>query len=535
MNPAPAIANAAWLAGGVGHVWRFHHALSDPAVTQERWLRAALRRHAKSSYGQRFDFASIDSPTAYAKRVPMVHYTDIAAEIDRIACGEADVLAVGRVSHLAPTSGSSGGRKLIPFSDGLSRGFNAAIFPWMANLVRQKPRVFGGPTYWSISPHVAPDAPNETVVPIGFADDADYLGGARAWLVRQALAVPSSVRHVTDVTVFWRLTLLSLLRRRDLRLISIWHPSFIDLIIAAAAEGWPELLEAIASGECLWSTSIPLPSREAFRAAMNPERAAELRRIGHDDWTAWWPELQVVSCWGEQAAEAGWLALRKQLPGVLVQPKGLLATECAVTIPLGSVHVLALTSHYFEFLSEAGDVLGSHELERGRRYEVVVTNGGGLWRYRLGDVVECTGQVHATPTFRFLGRAGRVSDLRGEKLEEVFVAEVLRSLWKEDDRPSWAALRPEPGPDSDTYELLVPNGERPISPDLVQRTEAALCANPHYALARRLGQLKPVRVRPVHDQTELERLKAWHGRIGDAKPCVLLISEPRQVTGGGTS
>ena len=46
----------------------------------------------------------------------------------------------------------------------------------------------------------------------------------------------------------------------------------------------------------------------------------------------------------------------------------------------------------------------AHELERGRTYSVVVTTGGGLYRYRLGDLVNVVGFEAGCPLLRFVGR-----------------------------------------------------------------------------------------------------------------------------------
>lgn len=518
MNPGAGLANSLWLASGLPATIRFHRALESTEAVQARWLRGTLVRHADTEFGRAHEFRAIHDAEDFARRVPLSTYEDVEPYVARIVSGARDVLARGPVTHLAPTSGSTGARKLVPFPPSLTAAFNTAVVPWMMDLVRQRPGLVGGPAYWSISP-LADDVVEQTAVPIGFADDADYLGGSRAWLVRQAMAVPSSVRFVRDTSAFWRLTLLSLLRQRDLRLISIWHPSFMELLTEAAVPVWNDLIQAVRSGQNPWIDALPKPD-SAWEARPDPERAAELARIGPYDWPAWWPELQVMSCWGEQAAEPGWRALVRRLPGVLVQPKGLLATECAVTIPLGSDRPLAITSHYFEFLDRTGDVRGAHQLERGRSYEVVVTNGGGLWRYRLGDVVECVGHVHQTPSLRFVGR-DRVSDLRGEKLSEVFVAEVLRTLWTGDERPAVAALRPRVSDGVAGYELLVSDEPRSSGRDLGARLDAALGANPHYALARRLGQLSTASVVRVSDDARFDSLRTT-GRIGDAKPRVLL-------------
>lgn len=539
MNPGSALANVLWLASGVGHVKLFGDALSNPAAAQQDWLRAQLVRHAASDFGQRHDFAAIHDVASYVRQIPLTEYGAIERDIRRIANGEADVLARGPVTHLAPTSGSTGGRKLIPFSPSLTNAFNAAVFQWLFDLVRQRPGIMAGPAYWSISPLAEPEPRPDGIhpsgvpaqpagvpaqpagVPIGFADDADYLGGSRAWLVREVMAVPSSVRAVSDTRAFWRLTLLALLRQRGLRLISIWHPSFLDLLTNAAEEVWPELVGAVGSGMNPWEDALSPASRPAWLANPDPGRSAELKRIGAREWPRWWPQLQVVSCWGEQAAEPGWRALVRRLPQVVVQAKGLLATECVVTIPWQDDKPLAVMSHFFEFLDEGGEPRLAHQLVPGRSYEVVVTNGGGLWRYRLGDVVECTGHVEATPSLRFVGRA-RVSDLRGEKLSEAFVAGVLAALWPANRRPSYAALKACDRDGHAGYELLVSPDGFSSGSELGPRLDMALAANPHYALARRLGQLSPVTVVIVSADASVEELRAVRGRIGDAKPQVLL-------------
>lgn len=510
MNLGAALANSLWLERCRSTARRFERALAAPHETQETWLRAQLVRHAASAFGREHDFPALTDAKAFARRVPLTDPSDVAPWVERVRRGEPDVLACGRVTHLAPTSGSTGARKLIPFNASLQQGFDAAVGAWMADLARERPALRWGSSYWSVSPLTDEDPSDRTddAVPIGFADDADYLGGAAAWLVRRALAVPASVRHVRNAAEFWHRTRLALLRERDLRVISVWHPSFLDLLVGVTGPEWDALLTTIGGA-----------------------REAELERIGREDWPRWWPHLQVVSCWGDQAAAAGCRRIAERLPHVLVQPKGLLATEAVVTIPFRGATPLAVTSHFHEFIDADGEIRGAHQLVRGAHYEVVVSNGGGLWRYRLGDVVECTGHLAETPTLRFVGRAGAGSDLRGEKLSEAFVAEVLRALWPAEGAPAYAALRAWDRGHEAGYDLLVsaedPQGGTAADTDaLATRLDTALSTNPHYALARRLGQLAPPGVIVVREDRALAELRAHTGRLGDAKPRVLLPATP---------
>lgn len=518
-----ALANTLWWARSASSASRFARALHNPREAQWQWLARALTANRDCEYGHRHAFGSIRTAADFARHVPLATYETLALDIARIQRGERAVLTSAPVTHLAPTSGSTGPRKLVPFTAPLQQCFSDAVNVWWADLVRQRPSLLRGPGYWSVSPLEAPEQPTPAgSVRVGFADDADYLGGALAWLVRQALAVPSSVRHVSDMDAFWGLTLTALLRRRGLRMLSVWHPSFIELLREQAERLWVPLLDAIATGRATeWEAALPHVARARWHLRPDPHRATELRRVGVHRLEGWWPALTVVSAWGEQAASSGFARLRESLqqavPHVLVQPKGLLATEGVITVPYAGTYPVAATSHWFEFLDSAGNVRALHELARGDQYEVVLTNGGGLWRYRLGDMVECTGMLAATPTLRFLGRAGRSSDLRGEKLSEVFVAEVLRALWPNSVAP-YAVLHAYDDDRHAGYELRT---TAVITPSLADRCEEALCANPHYALARRLGQLRPVRVVPVSEGEERRALAAHPGRLGDAKPYVL--------------
>src|SRR5206468_2600321 len=210
----------------------------------------------------------------------------------------------------------------------------------------------------------------------------------------------------------------------------------------------------------------------------------------------------------------------RAFPGVEIQPKGLLATEGFVTIPFAGRWPLAIRSHFFEFLSEDdGSPRFAWELEEGGIYSVVLTTGGGLYRYRLQDRVRVEGFVEKTPSLRFLGKEGHVSDLRGEKLHESFVAGVLaRVFGRAGIAPRFAML----APDESGYALYLESERIPAG--LAAEIDAELSANPQYRLCRALGQLAPVRLQPVGQGAYgryLEECRRRGQRWGDVKPLAL--------------
>jgi hypothetical protein len=135
--------------------------------------------------------------------------------------------------------------------------------------------------------------------------------------------------------------------------------------------------------------------------------------------------------------------------------------------------------------------------------------------------VEVTGFVERTPSLRFVGRAGNVSDRCGEKLSETFVTQVLASLCP--DAP-FAMLAPEQWEESCRYTLFIQSRNTAGNDALATQLDAALSANPHYALCRRLDQLGAPRVEHL-DANAYERFVASETargmRLGDIKPVAL--------------
>jgi hypothetical protein len=478
---AATVANHAWWLANLPAYLRFQSALHHPHAAQARILRTYLRENSRTAFGRDHQFENISSIGLFQRCVPIRSYDELAPYIDRVAEGEQNVLSHDRVIRLATSSGSTRARKLIPYTRSLQREFNRAIGPWIVDLFRGDPKLARGSAYWSITPVAAPAARASKGPPIGFAEDSAYLGGLVQSLVDAAMAVPAQVRHTTNIDEFRRQTIQHLLERRDLRLISVWHPTFLELLLDSA---------------------------------------------GIDDPTRVWPKLRLISCWADANATGAADALTRRFPGVTIQPKGLLATEAFVTIPFAQQWPLAIRSHFFEFIDDAGDVRLAHELRVDHEYSVVVTTAGGLWRYRLGDRVRVESFVGATPSLRFIGREDNVVDHFGEKLSEGFVAHVLGKLFATTKPlPTFSMLAPDARHDAPGYTLFtssIPQIHETNGLDI--RLDALLRTNPHYDYCRQLGQLHAARVFLISEPAYTKYIGALTQRgqrLGDIKPAAL--------------
>lgn len=516
MNHAAPLANLAWLGANTAGWRRFRAALGRVRRTQEAILGRYLRDQAGSAYGRAHRFSRLRTADDYRGAVPLTSYDDYVPLIEKIAAGETHVLTREPVKLFEPSSGSTRAAKWIPYTASLQAEFRRAVAPWAFDLFSRRPRLLGGPAYWSITPLASRTDGPAGAVPVGFEEDSAYLGGGSKRLVDAALAVPGAVRRIRDLERFQHVSLVFLLRCRALRLISVWHPTFLSLLMARLESTWDSLLADLEGGLRIPEAESAIPGDRS--------RARELAAIGPERLGSIWPHLGLISCWGDGPAAPYVDEIARLFPGVEIQAKGLIATEAFVSLPFGWRRPLAVTSHFFEFLEPSGRSLLAHELEVGRQYSVVVTTGGGLYRYRLQDRIEVTGFLEEAPCLRFLGKEDKVADLFGEKLSEGFVAAALARVFDGFAlRPRFAMLSPEKGRGAARYVLHL---EAPVAlpAGLAGALEAALRQNPNYDYCIRLGQLGPVQVRAAGDgayERYVGRLVARGQRLGAIKPSPL--------------
>jgi hypothetical protein len=517
-----ALANRIWLASSRRSARHFHAATLRVAETQSHLWQSYLAHNHETCY-----------VSQHFPDLPLSNYDDYLPFIDRIANGEKNILTHEPVQLFELSSGSTAASKMIPYTRTLKNEFRRGLSAWITDLYMHHPDLLTGPAYWSISPLIEGRRYTTCGIPIGFEDDSDYLGPLGA-LIASALAVPDIVKHIRDVTSFRYVTLLFLLRCADLRLISVWNPTFLTLLLAPLLEWWDSLLNDIANGSINPPSTMEdhLSSALCKRLAPDIQRARDLSKLNPEDYTSIWPRLALISCWAEAASDIYARELQTKFPEVLLQPKGLLATEAFVSFPMTGKNgaALAVTSHYFEFLNDGGDVFLAHQLEKGKAYSVIVTTGGGLYRYQLNDLIEVTDFYNQVPCFKFIGKADRVSDYFGEKLNEHFVANVLNQLFERHHlSPVFCMLAPD---DSDEFHYTLYIETTNLPNDFVDELDRALRANFHYDYCRKLGQLGAAQIEQVQHgaETYIRACQMRGQKLGDIKPSVL-----QKITGWHTS
>jgi len=332
-------ANALWLAGCLPEAARYRRATNRVREEQAEVLLRLVRANENTEFGRRHRFATITTVREYQARVPIRSYDDYEADITRIAAGEPRILTADPVRLFEPTGGSVSPTKLIPYTSSLQHEFERGIQPWIADLFLNDLHLMRGQAYWSLSPPAAGrERRTAGGIAVGFEDDSHYVGGWQRALVQAVMAAPASIRNAPDIQTFQYQTVLALVRSHSLRLISVWNPSFLSVLLDQLPSHADALLRDL-EGDRERADVL----RAALRVSMPGERHAVL-----------WPHLRLVSCWTDANAARPAAGLAHLLPQARIQGKGLIATEAFVSLPLAGRDgsALAVRSHFFEVCAD---------------------------------------------------------------------------------------------------------------------------------------------------------------------------------------
>jgi hypothetical protein len=494
----------------------FERALAAPAAAQHAALRRIVTGLAATEYGRAHGLAAGDGYGTFAARLPVVTYDDLRRWIERQMREGAPALVAGPVRAWVKTSGSSGPAKYVPYPAALRRSFGRLLRLWLVDLASRGPALDSGRTWISVSPALGPPETLAGGVPVGLDSDLDLADAPLRRLLSPFMAVPLWAGRLRDPEAVKRVLACALVARRP-EVVSIWSPSFLLALLE-----WIARHRALVAGDLRRGTV----SVEGMAFSFPPPASSLLRALQAEPirWPRILPELKLISCWLDGPAAAPAADLRQVFPDAAMQGKGLLATEAPITVPWTAAGgcVPLLHEVFLEFVAESGAIRGLHELSAGAEYSLLLTQSGGLARYRIGDRVRVAGFHHATPVLVFVGREGQVSDMVGEKLDERFVRAALEALplgphvfrMLLPSRQQGAPAR---------YVLLVDRaalGTGAAVEDLAGRLDGHLQRAHRYQEARMLGQLAPpeVVVLPSAQDRLLDAIEAAGTPRGAIKP-----------------
>ncbi|XP_074282534.1 jasmonoyl--L-amino acid synthetase JAR4-like [Silene latifolia] len=265
--------------------------------------------------------------------------------------------------------------------------------------------------------------------------------------------------------------------------------------------------------------------REAMSKILkpNPELAEKIHEIcsGLSEWhgliPALFPNVKYVYGIMTGAMESYVARLRRysgELPLVCADygaSEGWVAVNVHPSSPPESATFVVLPNiGYFEFISleEALNEglepkpVALTEVKVGQEYEIIVTNFGGFYRYRLGDVVKVTGFHNNTPELKFVRRDNLVLSISTDKNTEeniqLAVEEAKKLLMADKvnlvDFTSRVDLSKKPGHYVICWELSGDANENVLQ-ECCDSLDKAFTCDVAYLGSRKFGNIDPLELR----------------------------------------
>jgi hypothetical protein len=529
-------------------VWRasrlkeaFIAATKDPWGHQQGLLAELLGRDRDTEYGRRFCFSGIQGPEAFRRAVPLITFEDVAAEVERMAGGEPDVLVSSRdrLLRFCLTSGTTGRPKTIPVTASFLKSYKSGWAAWVWAALEDYPVLIEQLDTHKLLAFVSPASSGAT--PGGYPTGAitGLTTSAQARSLVRAIAAPQACSAIEGFSLRTYAQVRFALEA-DVGHISTPNPSTLLKVAELMASRSDELIKDLRDGTCQGLEAMSSTVKATLQSCLKPRpdraRLMERRAAGEGKLKPKdvWPNLTLLSCWMGGTLRLYLERLPESYGPIALRDLGLIASEGRMSLPLsdGGAGVLDLWSNVYEFIPEAEaegpkpTTVWLPEVEVGQRYFLVLTNRAGLYRYQIQDCVEVVGRYGETPLIVFLNKGRSISSMTGEKLTEHQVLSAAESVFASSHPiptrftvcPAWA--------DPPHYVLCLEKNEASQENELwLERAEAfdqaLVDLNVEYASKRATGRLGALELRWMAPGTfsrlEDDRIAAADGRAEQVK------------------
>ncbi len=519
---------------------RFMSSIENATAEQARLFEQLVRRAANGAFQRDHGFASIQSYEDYASALPIRRYADMAPYIERVRQGEVGALfeADTPILMFALTSGTTAEPKYIPITQDVLEHWREGWSVWGLRALLDHHGCFLRGIVQVTSPmndHIAPGG-----APCGAI--TGLLATKQRRLVRRYYTAPIAVADIRDAAAKYY-TIMRMSIDRDVAFMVTASPATLLLLARAADDHREQIIRDIHDGT-LWSQlSMPSETRTALSSRLRPrpDAAKRLERLAAEHgglYPRHYWQLGFLAHWTGGTMGLYLPLLKKYFGETPSRDIGLLASEGRLSVPIDdgtASGVLNVRSHFFEFIpaEEYGlphaTALRTHELEIGREYFVLLTNGSGLYRYDLGDRVRVTGRMGEAPMIEFLSRDAHTSSMAGEKLTEDQVVAAMQAIPEVSQSALDFVLSPRFG-ELPRYRLYLEAGERGLAPNLAERFDTALCSvNVEYAGKRESGRLGAVQIAELSPgvlKQRDRRLRESRSRTGEQFKHQYLLPRP---------
>jgi hypothetical protein len=437
---SPAVKKIALSIAGKPLMKKLDNASKDIKASQQRVLDGILGASKETVFGQEHKLALVRNAADFARAVPIRDFEGHRGYIDRMCRGEKNILFPGKPLFYNTTSGTTDKPKLIPVSkEYYERAYAGISRLWFYTCLRDNPKLFNGQNLSAVAPAV--EGTVEDGTPYGSISGVVYKN--IPGILKDLYSTPYPVICIRDYQKKYYAMMRYGLGTAISYIITV-NPSTLLQFHRTVLDNAQDLVKDIRDGTLRSDVAAEIDRRE--REAMlkqlrpNPARARELEKLigmhGKDLRPRhYWPDMVCINTWKQGNCALILPKLEGFYPvSTVYREFGYQASEARAGLVLGNewdYSVLLAHIYYFEFIEEHRrndanpPVLGAHQLEIGKSYYLLFTNGSGLYRYDINDLVRVTGFYGEFPLFEFLQKGEGVTSLTGEKISEQQVMKAV--------------------------------------------------------------------------------------------------------------
>lgn len=513
---------------------RLELATRNPAEEQKKLLFSLLEKNKDTELGKKLGFADIKTIEDFQKKIPLTDFDFYAPDVEKAAAGQKNVMTSDPVVHLNLTSGTLGNPKRIPVTEEHIQAFAAFYSKYLFTIASKKVGF-----NWTKGKGLTLTEGSYQVLESGIScGSASSISSARMQkmfafgnfdVMSMMYTSPIEARMPVSGMPTRFIHALFALREKNVTYASCTFSSYLYEFMCFIENNWQSLTDALETG-VIPAKFVPVDAvRASLEKKLKPDkkRADELRAIfqEHDGKPLamkLWPDFSFILTVGGAGFSIYTDKIKERFFGsdVTFVFLGLSASEGLFSVPFETENASSVFIPYTSFLEflpvdENGEVdyngpcLTMDKLEKGKDYELVLTNLCGLVRYKMKDVITVTGFYNKTPVMEFKSRTGFAINMYGEKTSEAALREMIQKTGEELKLDIYDyAVCPDDDETPGKYVLCLELKNTKVDDLDLQlisdtATKYLIENNPVYGMISQSGHFKPMSVKILEEETFL--------------------------------
>ncbi|WP_087877525.1 GH3 auxin-responsive promoter family protein [Clostridium autoethanogenum] len=422
---------------------RFNRQTQNCRKVNEKVLFKILKSNAKSEIGIKFNFKDIKSIDDFKKQVPLTQYRYYESYIERMANGQKNILTRDNVEYFGHTSGTTGKQKLIP----CTKRSRKIASKYMALLIN-KYSYDNFKENWNYGKGLMiADIVMTTYTKGGIPICSATSGGMKGikYILPYLYTSPLEVMTIRDRGDALYLHLLFALEEVKLLYISgVFISNILDLFRILESK-YESLVRDIRRGRIRSSLNIDEDTRINLNKHLSPNASradqleSEFKKGFKGISVRIWPNMAYIATVTGANFSIYDDKVNYYTNSLPIYSPGYAATEAMIGInPYANKirYVIIPDTVFYEFIpikeenKKSEDTFCLDELRIGEKYEIVVTNYAGLYRYRIGDVIKVVDFYNNCPEIEFVYRKNQVLNMAAEKTNEEQLTNAIRNTMK---------------------------------------------------------------------------------------------------------